>query len=53
MNERGEWTSKHHVSQRDVTEELGITRTAIHYRVPEPFNYELSKYSLKRVGWHS
>ena len=30
MNERGEWASKHHVSQRDITEELGITRTAIH-----------------------
>ena len=25
MNERGEWTSKHYVSQRDIAEELGIT----------------------------
>ena len=33
MNERGEWTSKHYVSQRDITEELGITRTAIYYLV--------------------
>ena len=30
MNERGESTSKHCVSQRDITEELGITRTAIY-----------------------
>ena len=33
MDEHGEWTSKHYVSQRDITEELGITRTAIHYLV--------------------